>query len=479
MRFFSSLFVMALVALASAAQAAPPNIVLIMADDLGYGEVGPNGQTKIRTPSLDRMAREGMRLTRFYAGSPVCASSRCVLMTGKHSGHAIVRTNREIQPEGQFPLPDGEVTIAELLKKQGYTTAAIGKWGLGPPGSSGDPNQQGFDLFYGYNCQRHAHNHYPVYLYRNRERETLEGNTAGVTGKHHSHDRFEAEALGFIRENQERPFFLYLPFTIPHLALQVPDDSLAEYRGKWDDPAYEGGKGYLPHPHPRAAYAAMVTRMDRSIGRILDLLQELKLAENTLVLFTSDNGPTYDRLGGSDSDFFESAAGLRGRKGSVYEGGLRVPLLAWWPGKITAGETNDLPCASYDLLPTLCEVAGATPPKETDGLSIVPTLTARGEQQRHPFLYWEFPAYGSQQAVLFDGRYKAVRQQMQRRGPRTELYDLASDPAEERDIAASSPELVKRAEAIFEREHVPSSEFPLPGIDRPPQPARNKKAASN
>jgi arylsulfatase len=251
-------------------------VIFILADDLGYAELGCYGQKKIRTPCLDRMAAQGMRFTQNYAGAPVCAPSRCCLMTGKHGGHAWVRDNREVQPEGQTSLPASEVTLAQLFQKQGYATAAIRKWGLGFPGSTGDPLQKGFDLFFGYNCQRHAHSHYPTYLWRNDQRIALAAND-GKTGKQYSHDLFEAEALTFIREHRSRPFFLYVPFTVPHVAIQVPPDSLAEYHGQWDDPPYGGKRGYLPHPAPRAGYAAMVTRLDRSVGRILDLLKELGL----------------------------------------------------------------------------------------------------------------------------------------------------------------------------------------------------------
>ena len=242
-----------------------PNIVLILADDLGYGDLGCYGQRRICTPQIDRLAAEGLRFTQHYSGNAVCAPSRCCLMTGKHPGHAFIRDNSEVKPEGQRPIPAATVTIAQLLKERGYATAATGKWGLGPPGSEGDPNRQGFDLFFGYNCQRHAHNYYPRYLWRNNERIWLEGNAAGVTGKHYSHDLIEAEALRFIDEHRSSPFFLYVPFTIPHLALQVPEDSLKQYLGKWDDPPYHGDRGYQPQGHPRAAYAAMVTRMDRSV----------------------------------------------------------------------------------------------------------------------------------------------------------------------------------------------------------------------
>jgi arylsulfatase len=449
---------------AVAADSPRPNIVLILCDDLGYAELGCYGQQRIRTPNIDRLAAEGIRFTQYYSGSPVCAPSRCVLLTGKHTGHAAIRNNKEVQPEGQHPLPTSEVTLAEMLKSAGYRTAAVGKWGLGPPGSEGDPLAQGFDSFFGYNCQRHAHNHFPQFLYRNEKRITLEGNDGGDTGRQYSHDRFEKEALAVISSNDQRPFFLYLAFTIPHLALQVPDDSLAEYKGKWDDPPYKGGKGYSPHAHPRAAYAAMITRMDRSVGRIVERLDGLGLSKNTLVLFTSDNGPTYNRLGGSDSEFFRSAGQFRGLKGSIYEGGIRVPLIARWPGTIKSGTTSDLPCAAYDLLPTACELAGVIQPRSIDGLSIAATLLARGDQQRHDFLYWEFPAYGGQQAVRM-GNWKGVRQRLAQGRTRIELFDLVTDPAEKNDLSARHPGIVDRIAAIMAKEHAASEMFPLQSVD--------------
>jgi arylsulfatase len=447
--------------------ARPPNIVFILADDLGYAELGCYGQKKIRTPCLDRLAAQGLRFTQNYAGSPVCAPSRCALMTGKHGGHAWVRDNREVKPEGQTPLPAAEVTLAELFKQRGYATAAIGKWGLGPPGSEGDPLRQGFDKFFGYNCQRHAHNHYPSYLWSNDRRITLEGNTDGVTGKHYSHDLFEAEALRFLREHKDRPFFLYLPFTVPHLAIQVPEDSLAEYKGKWDDPPYDGKKGYQPHPAPRAGYAAMITRLDRTVGRLLDLLKELGLDEKTLVLFSSDNGPTHDGAGGSDSAFFESAGPLRGLKGSVYEGGIRVPLLARWPGKIKPGSASDLPCYFPDVMPTLMEIIGAADsvPKGIDGISFAPTLLGHPDRQRkHEYLFWEFNGYGGQQAVRL-GDWKGVRRNMHKGNLRVELYNLKDDLGERRDVAAQHPEMVARIETIMRTARVRSKLFPLPVLD--------------
>jgi arylsulfatase len=444
------------------------NVILIFADDLGYAEVGCYGQQKIRTPSIDRLAGQGMRFTQYYSGSPVCAPSRCVLMTGKHSGQAAIRNNREVKPEGQEPLPAAELTMAELFQRAGYETGAIGKWGLGPPKSAGDPLLQGFDFFYGYNCQRHAHNHYPTYLYRNHARIELPAGDEPDLGMVYSHDLFEREALDFIRTNREQPFFLYLPFIIPHVALQVPEDSLVEYRGKWDDPPYTGGKGYRPHPHPRAAYAAMVTRMDRTVGRIVELVDELGLGENTLIVFTSDNGATHGGVGGSDSEFFDSVGPLRGLKGSVYEGGIRVPFIARWTGKIKPSTTSDLPCAAYDLLPTFCDASGEAGPRrpsEIDGISFLPTLLGRGEQRRHEFLYWEFPSYGGQQAVRM-GDWKGVRQALAKGTIKTELYNLSKDISEHHDVAAEQPKIVAQIEKIMAQSHVPSNLFPLKALDQ-------------
>lgn len=453
-----------LVSEASAADLArPPNIIFILADDLGYGELGCYGQKKIKTPSIDAVAAEGLRFTNFYAGNTVCAPSRCTLMTGLHQGHAYIRTNREVKPEGQEPIPADSITIATLLKKKGYATGATGKWGLGPVGSTGDPNQQGFDLFFGYACQREAHSYYPTFLRRNDQKVMLEGND-GKTGKNYSHDLLEAEALKFITENKDRPFFLYVPFTIPHMAMQVPEDSRKEYLGKWDDPPYKGGKGYLPHDTPRAAYAAMVTRMDRSVGRIMALLKKLGLDDNTLVLFSSDNGPG-DNYGGIDSIFFESAGPLRGYKGDLYEGGIRVPFIARWPGHIKPGTCNT-PFAFYDVMPTLCEVASTPAPRNIDGLSFLPTLLGK-EQKKHESLYWEFPSYGGWQAVRM-GDWKGVRKNLQKENSPTpiELYNLADDLGEKKNVAAEHPDLVARIAKIMADSHTPSTLFPIKALDK-------------
>lgn len=439
------LFVLGPAALAQ--DAPPPNIVYVLADDLGYGELGCYGQEKIRTPHIDALAAEGLRFTQHYSGAPVCAPARCVLLTGKHSGHATIRDNLEHQPEGQAPIGDDELTLPEVLARAGYVSGCFGKWGLGFPGSEGDPLRQGFDRFYGYNCQREAHNFYPRHLWSDGEKVPLEGNDRGLTGAHYSHDLIEREALAFIRAHREGPFFCFLPVTIPHLALQVPDASLNEYLGRWEETPYEG-RAYLPHPTPRAAYAAMISHLDRSVGRIVALLHELGLSENTLVLFSSDNGVTHLGPDQVDYDFFESAGGLRGFKGSVYEGGIRVPLIARWPRRIAPGTETDHPSAFQDLLPTFAELAGIEPPPGLDGLSFLPTLLGRPEEQApHAFLVWDFPGYGGQLAIR-RGRWKAVRRGL-RANPDApiELYDLEGDPAESTDLASKRPEL---AQELFE-----------------------------
>lgn len=440
------------------AEPARPNIVLILADDLGWGDLGCYGQQKIKTPRIDRLARQGMRFTQHYAGSCVCAPSRCSLLTGLHAGHAPIRGNREVQPEGQFPLPAGLPSLGRVLGESGYRTACIGKWGLGMPGTSGDPNGCGFDHFFGYLCQRKAHSHFPEYLWRNGRQVPLAEN-AGGQQKTYSHDLLTQEAIEFVRSAGGRPFFLYLAYTIPHLALQVPEDSLAEYRGRWDDRPYDGKKGYRPHPAPRAAYAAMISRLDRDVGRLVDLVDELGLGGNTLILFSSDNGATFD-VGGADTPFFRSNGPLRDAKGTLYEGGLRVPLLARWTGKVPPGTTSDHVCAGYDFLPTCADLVGARPPRG-DGLSYLPALLGQA-QLRHDFLYWEI-AEGRRQQAVRSGAWKAVRTVAT---GKTELFNLDADLAEAHDLSAAEPERLRQLGAIMEREHVESAEFPLRAAKR-------------
>jgi arylsulfatase A-like enzyme len=469
------------------------NIVFIIADDLGYGDLGCYGQQKIRTPNLDRLAREGMRFTNHYSGSNVCAPSRCVLMTGKHPGHGYIRDNRQAKgfTEGQEPVPAGLLQLPSLLKQQGYVLGGFGKWGLGPVGSSGDPLKHGFDRWFGYNCQAVAHNYYPTHLWDNDTPIKLDNpkfaahqklpaaadpddpkSYAGFTGKTYAPDLIGAKALDFVRANKDRPFFLYYATTVPHLALQVPEDSLKEYAGTFPETPYTGDRGYLPHRQPRAAYAAMITRMDRDIGRLLALIQELKLDERTIIIFTSDNGPLYDRLGGTDTEFFNSAGGLRGRKGSYYEGGFREPCLVRWKGRIGAGSTSDRVTGFEDWLPTLLELIGAKEktPSDLDGISFAPTLLGRNQAPR-PFLYRESPGYGGQQGVRV-GKWKALRLNLNPR-PKAkdqapgeiELYDLVADPSETNNVAGKHPEVVARLRAIMTQQHVKSDQFPMRALD--------------
>jgi arylsulfatase A len=478
-----------------AASPSRPNIIFLLADDLGYGDIGAFGQTKIRTPNLDRLAADGMRLTQHYAGHNVCAPSRCVLMTGKHPGHAYVRNNRggigiaDGPAEGQEPVPAGELKLPITLKKLGYTIGGFGKWGLGAVGGSGDPQKHGFDRFFGFNDQAHAHNHYTHYLWDNDRKVTLNNPEFNVhdqallkgdamkpefyqrwTGRDYAPDLIAERARQFLRENRDKHFFLYYPTTVPHLAYQVPEDSLAEYLGKFPEPSTATGN-YLPHRAPRAAYAAMITRMDREIGKLLALVDEFGLRDNTIVIFTSDNGGT-----GPGLEFFNSVGGLRGRKGGYYEGGFREPCIVRWPGKIEPASMSDRVTGFEDWLPTLLELVGAASetPKEIDGISFAPTLRGQTQPER-PFLYRESPAGGGQQAVRV-GNWKGIRPNLND-STSLQLFDLANDPKEERDVAAQHPEIAASLSKILREQHVKSDVFPLRGIDGDvPAPAPKKKA---
>ena len=454
---------------AASAEKRPPNVVFILADDLGYGDLGCYGQTKIRTPNIDKISAEGMRFTQCYSGNPVCAPSRCTLMTGYHTGHAQVRDNKQVGGEegwklgstigGQWPLAEGTFTVAHLFKKAGYVTGAFGKWGLGRVGTTGDPQKQGFDHFFGYICQRQAHTYYPNHLWRDGEIFWIEENKDGAE-RVYSIDLIAQEALKFVKANKDKPFFLYVPFTIPHVALQVPEDSLAEYKDQWPDPPYDGKRGYVAHSHPRACYAAMVTRMDKYVGQITALLKELGLEENTLIIFASDNGPTY--AGGSDPGFFESAGPLHGLKGSVWDGGIRVPFIARWPGKIKSGSEGDQIAAFWDFLPTCAELLDVRPPDGIDGISILPTLLDRPKQQKqHEYLYWEL---NGQQAARV-GDWKAVHLKPEQK---IQLFNLKTDIGEKIDVADRHPDIVARIDEIFTKGRTESEVFPL----RQPKPAK-------
>ena len=444
-------------AAASAQQAAqrPPNIIFILADDLGVGELGCFGQSRIRTPHIDRLAQQGMRFTQAYSPSPVCAPTRGSLLTGLHLGHAHVRDNMEVKPEGQHPLPPETVTIAKLLKQRGYATACIGKWGLGPVGSTGEPARQGFDYFFGHNCQRVAHNLYAPHMWRNDERIVLEGNEPGnLVGQHYTPDLMADDAIQWLRSHAHQPFFLYFATPLPHLALQAPERAVAGYRGKWDDPPYDGSRGYLPNETPRATYAAMVTRIDDYVGRIMSELQALGIDQNTIVFFTSDNGPTFD-VGGADSDFFDSTQGRRGRKGELYEGGIRVPLIVRWPGRIAPGTVSDHLTALYDFFPTAAELAGVTPPPN-DGINLVPLLTGKREQPQHAQLYWEHHSRGGWQAIR-RGNWKALRVGLhQDSDAPLQLFDLAADPNETTDLSRQHPQVAAELAALMTEARIPS-----------------------
>jgi arylsulfatase A len=489
-----------LISLCSAVSARMPNIIFIVADDLGYGDLGCYGQEKIRTPHIDRLAKEGMKFTAHYAGNAVCAPSRSVLMTGKHPGHTYIRNNRGMgkgpvigkpEIEGQFPIPDDEVTLAEVLQDAGYVSGGFGKWGLGGPDSTGEPLRQGFDRWFGYNCQSVAHNFYPTYLwdddrvieldnppfsahdgFRDDEDPDDPASYKRFKGNEYSADLISDQALNFIRDNKEEPFFLYWPTTVPHVALQVPDDSLEEYIGEWNDPSYKGGKGYIPHFKPRAAYAAMITRMDRDIGRAMDLVSNLGLDDDTIFIVTSDNGATqgtHEGLAGTDGIFFNSNGGLRDGKGSLYEGGIRVPCIVRWKGHIVAGSVSHRTTGFEDWIPTLVELAGSgKAPQDIDGISFAPTLLGHSQPER-PFLYREFPAYQGQQSIHV-GHWKAIRQKLMPRGNakpviKTELYNLKDDLAETRDVSGEYREVVERLELLMNKNRTVSSEFPFPTLD--------------
>jgi arylsulfatase A-like enzyme len=440
-----------------------PNVIVIMVDDMGYGDLGCYGSQKIHTPRIDRMAAEGLRFTDFYSGTSVCAPSRAALMTGMHTGHTAVRGNKEIKPEGQYPLPDSSFTMAELFQAAGYVTGGFGKWGLGSPGSGGDPMHQGFNRFYGYNCQREAHQLYPDHLWSDLQRVSLD-NRPGQQ-RQYAPDLIQEQALSFLSANSGRPFFMYLAYTPPHAALQVPpgDSAFEAYKKIFNEqpqPVAEWkGPGYQPNPYPKAAYAAMVSRVDRYVGEVLDLLKARGIDRNTLVMFTSDNGP--HKEGGNDPAFFNSGAGFRGVKRSLYEGGMRVPLIARWPAVIKKSGVTGHVSASWDLLPTFADLLKAGTIQGTDGLSMLPLMKGGKGQAAHAYLYWEFHEENGRQAVRM-GNWKGVRQQLIKLpdGP-IELYDIKNDPAESIDLSAKHPEIVAQIDRIMKSAHVEHPDFPL------------------
>jgi arylsulfatase A-like enzyme len=434
----------------------PPNIILVFVDDLGYGDLGCYGQELIKTPNIDRMAKEGIRFTDFYTGTPVCAPSRYNLMTGKHAGHSYIRSNLNELPLGQLPIKDDEIIIPELLKKAGYATAASGKWALGSPYNQGDPLKQGFDHFFGYYCQCYAHNYYPETLWRNKDTVKLKNETVpvkvnfidyplsyAVKKVEYSADYIFDEALDFIDKNMDRPFFLYYSSTLPHSNGEAPQHDRFEVPS-WG--IYEN-KDWLPY---EKGYAAMVTMLDDQMGIIMKKLSDLGIARNTLVIFTSDNGPT------KFAKIFNSAGELRGRKRDLYEGGIRVPFIAWWPTVIPKGVETSLPASTMDLLPTFCEIAGVDLPANIDGQSLLPTLTQTSEQSTE-HLYWEFwEADRSPKQAVRKGDWKLLRFEFDNPERReVELYNLSEDMGESQNVAGSNPKIVKEMIEIMEKEHTP------------------------
>ena len=426
-----------------AAGARQPNIVFIMADDLGYGDVSCYGQSKFSTPRIDSLAQQGMKFTQMYAGTTVCAPSRCCLMTGVHSGHAYIRGNMAAKPFGDSPIPADAVTLTRVLKDAGYSVGVFGKWGLGAVGNCGDPNKHGVDQFFGYYSQLEAHNYYPPRLHDN-------GFQIDLDGKTYSHDLIVIKALEFIRANKDKPFFCFMPVTIPHAAMQVPEPYMTPWREKF--PQFEKVLGRYTYKtvvrNPVAAFPAMVTRLDDTVGQVLDLLKELGLEEDTIVIFTSDNGPHHE--GGHRPDFFNSSGAVRGLKRDLYDGGIREPFVIQWKGKIQPGSVTEHVAAFWDILPTFAELTGAKTPDNLDGISLVPTLLGDPDSQKsHEYLYWEFHEMGGKRAIRF-GDFKAVQNDMNKK-PRgkIEIYNIVKDPKELNNLADERPDLVQKARKIL------------------------------
>ena len=467
-----------------------PNIIFILADDLGYGDLGCYGQKIIETPNIDALTNTGVRFTQYYSGSPVSAPSRCILLTGKHSGHAFIRGNGgwgergntrdyklvEENPvlEGQYPIPCNTITFSKLLQAQGYKSACMGKWGLGAPFSEGAPERQGFDLFFGYNCQWQAHTYYPGHLWRNEKKVLLDNeliesgeklekgadpNDAGsysrFNQKEYAPELMLDEALSFIQSNKDKPIFLYFTTIIPHVSLQAPEEWVDKYRKKiGDEKPFLGDNAYFPCQFPRATYAAMVGYLDYQVGCIVQELKNQGIYENSVIIFASDNGSV--TTGGAESIFFENAKpfneNIRRLKGTVYEGGIHVPLIISWPEKIKSGVVNDHICAAWDIFPTICDISGSGHPENLDGISIMPSLLQKKEQGKHEYLYWEFPEGGGQQAVRMRN-WKAVRINTRSGNLKLQLFNLENDIKEESDVADKYPEIIKQITDIMEKEH--------------------------
>lgn len=448
-----------------------PNIIYILADDLGYGDLSCYGQKKFATPNIDKLAQNGIKFTQHYSGSAVSAPSRCALMTGMHTGHAYIRGNKELKgQEGQIPLTKSTYTIAEMLKSAGYTTGLFGKWGLGFPGSEGDPNRQGFDTFYGYNCQRMAHRYYPPYLWNNQVKDSLPGNDWNHTVTY-APDVIQKHALQFMEDNKDKPFFAYIPVIQPHAELIVPNDSILDkYLGSFEETPYEAKQGdygstsfnyngYCSQKNPHAVFAAMVSRVDLYVGQIMAKLKELGIEDNTIVMFSSDNGPHAE--GGGDPAFFTSASGLRGTKRDMYEGGIRNVFLAQWPAKIEAGRVSNQVSAFWDVLPTCAEIVGVKLTSKVDGISFLPTLIGKGKQVQHKYLYWELLESGGRVGVRM-GDWKGVLNKSNMNTLNDlELYNLSTDEKETKNVAKENPKIIVKLQEIIKNAHVDSELFPI------------------
>ena len=480
-----------------------PNFVFILADDLGYGELGIFGQKFIETPHIDQLAKQGMVLTDHYTGSPVCAPARSVLLTGLHSGNTPIRGNDEWRErgdvwsfqamfkdpnlEGQRPMPDSTVTVAKFLQSKGYKTGMIGKWGLGAPNTNSIPNNKGFDFFYGYNCQRQAHTLYPSHLWKNKERhilnnkivdkgklqEGLDPNNVESYEIYNQNDYgptlMHNEALSFLDRNRDNNFFLYYASPLPHLPLQAPEEWVNYYRKKFGkEEPYLGDAGYYPNLSPKATYAAMISYLDQQVGEIVAKLKEIGQYENTLIIFSSDNGPTH--LKQVDINFFNSAGifinSKNTVKGNLNEGGIRVPSIATWPNRIKAGSKSDHPSTLYDYFATVSDIIGQAPPYAIDGISYYPTLIGE-EQEKHDYLYWEFPAYGGQQAIRMN-QWKGIKKNLFKGPSKLQLYNLNDDPKELNDLASNYPEIVEKMEISMKEAHTEAEiqNFKIPVLDQ-------------
>ncbi len=441
--------------LAAGAEVVKPNIIYILADDLGYGDLSCLGQEHFQTPNIDALKAKGMFFSQHYSGSTVCAPSRSVLMTGQHTGHTFVRGNKEIMPEGQHPIPADVLLLPEMLKKAGYVNGAFGKWGLGYPGSEGDPLKQGFDVFYGYNCQRLGHHYYPFHLWDNDQKVMLDAN-AGTAKGSYGPTLIHERTLQFIEDNKDKLFFAYVASVIPHAELAAPEKYMKQFRGKFEEPKPFKGVDdgpelrlgrYQSQAEPRAAFAAMITLLDDQVGEIVAKTVELGIADNTLIIFTSDNGTHQE--GGADPEFFNSNGPYRGYKRDLFEGGVHVPMMAYWPGKIPAGSISEHISAFWDMVPTFTELAGIETPADTDGISMMPTLLGKGDQPKHKYLYWEFHERGGRIAVRM-GKWKGVRYNVLKNpNAPIKLFDLSVDPGEQSNVADQHPETVEQIRKIM------------------------------